>query len=247
MQIFASLFLLFLFFLAAPPKKVVLKLGTAKCYLNIYTKKRNGIPVIRLHDNEKTCIRAYLQLPASTPFNLYQLSQKGERLLEIRENHRTYVFDPNRMFSRRGITASLRNYNNHFPKKTIEKIFNFSRKVLTIANLNHSGKKVIAIHNNTNGHFSVRTFRHFARASLIYISPSKDPDDFFIVTRREYFIFFKKHHQNVVLQNNLTPDDGSLSVYCLKHHIGYVNVEAQSGHIQQQKKMLLLCKALFYK
>lgn len=46
---------------------------------------------------------------------------------------------------------------------------------------------------------------------------------------------------NVVLQANETmTDDGSLSVYCAKLGIPYVNVEAQYGHIWLQMYMLIL-------
>lgn len=44
---------------------------------------------------------------------------------------------------------------------------------------------------------------------------------------------------SVVLQNNQgAPDDGSLSVYCGRRGITYVNVEAQHGAQAEQKRML---------
>jgi hypothetical protein len=44
---------------------------------------------------------------------------------------------------------------------------------------------------------------------------------------------------NVVLQNNTTvEDDGSLSVYCGKNRISYINFESESGHFEEQIKMI---------
>lgn len=223
---------------------IVLKLGNAKCIIRIHKNEKNGIHVICLHGDENTCIQSFFDLPATNSFELYQLSQRGKRLLEFRERNKSYFFDPNRIFSRVGIIRTLKKYNSNYPKSLINKIQIFSSKVLAIVGIIHSSKHIIAIHNNTNKRFSVITFNHFSRAGKIFISPSKDPDDFFIVTRLIDFNFFKKHQENVVLQSKYARDDGSLSVYCQAHHIPYINVEAEYGHVQHQKNMLMLCEKL---
>ncbi len=239
----ASVFFIFFLDLFQLNKDILLRLGTTKCIIHVYEKRRNAITVIRLHGNENTCIRAFFDLPSHKPFVLYQLSQSGKRLLKYKERGRIYFFDPNRMFSKNGIGKTLKKYNRHYPKSLVNKIYLFSQKVLIIAEIKPS-KHVIAIHNNSNGKFSVKTYPQYSTISRVFISPSKDPDDFFIVTREVDFKFFKKHGENVVLQSKYARDDGSLSIYCQGHHIPYINVEAQYGHIQHQKKMLLLCEKL---
>jgi hypothetical protein len=212
--------------------------------MHIYNKRKGKIAVIRLHGNENTCVRAFFALPRKNNFVLYKLAQYGKRLLAFKIGKRIYSFDPNRMFSKRGISKTLKRYNGRYPHNLVNKILVFSRKILAIAGIEDSKKVIIAIHNNTNGKISARTFNHYSRASKIFIVKSIDPDDFFIVTRKAEFNFFKKHRQNVVLQSKFAEDDGSLSIYCQKRHIPYVNVEAQYGHLTQQKHMLLLCEKL---
>ena len=115
---------------------------------------------------------------------------------------------------------------------------------MEVTAIKNSSKYIIAIHNNTNGEFSAKSFNNYSHAAKVYISKSKDPDDFFIVTQLPDFIFFKRHNQNVVLQSKSAADDGSLSIYCQKNRIPYINVEAQYGHKKQQILMLLICQKL---
>lgn len=238
------LFTFIMLFAFKAPRPIVLKLGNAVCTVHVHKKGCNSATLIALHENENTCIRAFNALFNSSPFVLYSISQKGNRLLEFKEKNKIYYFDPNRIFSRRGIIKTLKKYNTSYPKKIINKIAKFSNKILEVTAIKNSTKHIIAIHNNTNGKFSAKSFNNYSRASKIYISKSKDPDDFFIVTQLPDFIFFKRHNQNVVLQSKSAADDGSLSIYCQKNRIPYINVEAQYGHKKQQILMLLLCKKL---
>lgn len=236
------------------PQPIVLKLGNAACTVDVHKKRlnlaklgANPTTLIALHENENTCISAFNALPNSSPFVLYSISQMGNRLLEFKEKNKIYYFDPNRIFSKTGIIKTLKKYNTSYPKKIINKIAEFSDKILEITAIKNSSKHIIAIHNNTNGKFSAKSFNYYSRASKIYISKSKDPDDFFIVTQLSDFIFFKSQNQNVVLQSKSAADDGSLSIYCQKNRISYINVEAQHGHKKQQILMLLLCEKFLLK
>lgn len=226
------------------PRPIVLKLGHAACTIHVHKKGGNLATLIALHNNENTCIRAFNALPHSLPFVLYSISQKSNRLLEFKEKNKIYYFDPNRIFSRRGIIKTLKKYNTSYPKKIINKIAKFSDKILEVTAIKNLSKYIIAIYNNTNGKFSAKSFNYYSQASKIYISKFKNSDDFFIVTQLSDFIFFKRHNQNVVFQSKSAADDGSLSIYCQKNRIPYINVEAQHGHKKQQILMLLLCKKL---
>jgi hypothetical protein len=45
---------------------------------------------------------------------------------------------------------------------------------------------------------------------------------------------------HIVLQDNTNvTDDGSLSVFCARGGIDYVNVEAEHGHLVRQLKMMI--------
>jgi len=104
MKAFSTLvFLIFIVSAFQPHKNIFFRLGRSKCHLHIYSQGGKCIPVIRLHGDENTCIHAFFNLPPKSPFTLYQLSQKGKRLLEFKEKNKIYFFDPNRMFSQTGI------------------------------------------------------------------------------------------------------------------------------------------------
>ncbi len=77
-------------------------------------------------------------------------------------------------------------------------------------------------------------------AEDVFIRDGSDPDDFFFVTERVVFDAIKRRGHNVVLQDNRrVTDDGSLSVYCGKANVRYVNVEAEHGHLKEQTQMIL--------
>jgi hypothetical protein len=236
-----TFFMLFAFNIRQP---MVLKLGTAICTINVRHKGESLATLIALHENEKTCIRAFDALPTSSNFILYSLTQKGNRLLEMKDNNRIYYFDPNRIFSRVGIIKTLKKYNTSYPLKIINKIAAFSNKLLKVTTIKNSSKYIIALHNNTNGKFSAKSFNHYSHASKVYLSKGKYPDDFLIVTQLPDFIFFKSQNQNVVFQSKSAEDDGSLSIYCQKNRIPYINVEARIGHKKQQIDMLISCEKL---
>jgi hypothetical protein len=235
------LFILNIFIGFREPKSVVLKLGNTACKILVHKKAGNVATLIALHENENTCLRAFNAISKSSAFVLYSISQKGNRLLEFKEKNKVYHFDPNRIFSRTGIIKTLKKYNTSYPKNIINKIVAFSNKILEVTTIKNSSKYVIGIHNNTNGNFSAKSFNYYSRAAKIYISKTRDPDDFFLVTQLSDFIFFKSKNQNVVFQSEAAADDGSLSIYCQKNRIPYINVEAQFGHKKQQIRMLLLC------
>ena len=111
----------------------------------------------------------------------------------------------------------------------------------------------MAVHNNTEGGLSIHSYAaggsDSSAAADVAINAAEDPDDFFYVTGRGHFEQLKALGYNVVLQaNGSVPDDGSLSVFCDRNKIVYVNVEAQHGHGAKQAQMLLdVAKVLAHK
>lgn len=228
-------------------KNVVFKLGDASCTVLIYEKKKSIANLIALHGNESTCIKSFLALPNQCPFVLYELQQLGTRLLKYNYNNKCYYFDPNRMFSKKGIINTLKKNNKFYPSAIAIKIKYFTDSLLHILIPQNPATYIIATHNNTDGGFSVKSYLNSPNAAQVYVCKSEDPDDFFIVTKVADFSFFKSKFQNVVLQSKLAKDDGSLSIYCQAKNIPYINIEAQDGHIKKQTEMLLLCQQLLLK
>ena len=103
---------------------------------------------------------------------------------------------------------------------------------------------MIALHNNSEGQYSALSYEKGAiygsDAAAVFIADGTDPDDFFFVTETAVFDAIRGRGYNVVLQDNRrVSDDGSLSVYCGRAGVRYINVEAQHGHLEQQVAMLL--------
>ena len=101
---------------------------------------------------------------------------------------------------------------------------------------------IVAVHNNLDeGDLTIKTLGMLSKQELtdVFVNPERDIDDFFYVTTRRDFEFFKAKNFNVVLQNNETvTDDGSLSVYCGKQKMRYINIETEHGHLLEQIEML---------
>lgn len=223
-------------------KNILFQLGDARCTIHIIEKKKPIANLIVLHGNETTCIKSFLALPDSCAFELFEIKQEGNRLLKYDYNNGSYYFDPNRMFSKKGIINTLRKNNKSYVADIVIKIKYFADSLLHILTPRNSSEYIIAMHNNTNGNFSVKSYSKSSDAAQVYICKSEDPDDFFIVTKIADFSFFKSQFQNVVLQSKVAKDDGSLSIYCEGKNIPYINIEAEDGHLKKQTEMLLLCQ-----
>ena len=222
-----------------------LKLGDSTCLISITKKsKQNYIGIISLHENESTSKDAYNLLPVNSPFFLIQIIQNKNRLLRYDFNKKHYFFDPNRIFSKRGIRYTLEKYNKTYPNELVDKIQSFSDSLLLLIIPKNQNRRTISIHNNTDGNYSISTYEKSINAKNIFISSKSDPDDFYLVTSFSDFEFFKKSNYNVVLQSKNAEDDGSLSIYCQKHDISYINIESQNGHQKKQFEMLKLCSTL---
>lgn len=83
--------------------------------------------------------------------------------------------------------------------------------------------------------------------SDIYINPRHALSDFVVVTDFCHFEEAFAHRCNAVLQHHNPPDDGSLSVWAARQHIGYINVEAKRGNLTEQLFLLELIPRLLRK
>lgn len=216
--------------------------GDTKLQLEFKTKEENSSMIfINLHDDENTCIDAFSEWYDDCGGTYFHLINRGERNVVFTVSGHEGEFDPNGIFSSQGIERQLKK-NNCFNPKSEAAVKKFSEDFLELLDLN-SHDFVISLHNNSDGNFSVHSY--IADTSRLYdalefnLSRSQDEDDFFIVTERKFFEPLKRNDFNVVLLNPASPeDDGSLSDYCNKHGIDYINVEAQDGHLEEQKAMI---------
>jgi hypothetical protein len=99
------------------------------------------------------------------------------------------------------------------------------------------------LHNNTDGLFSVNDYfpgkQRAGDASLVYKGPEQDPDNFFLTTDSLLFPRLANQKYNAILQDNENcREDGSLSVYCGKSGIRYVNLETEHGKTTEYAQMI---------
>ncbi len=226
-----------------PPtgKVLPLKLGTTTVDLVIYGTQPRPWVLFNMHDDENTAVEAGLAVLDSVGGLLATLKHNGKRLIEFQLNDSTFVIDPNRIYTDAGIRATLDKYSQYSPTAHQE-VQKFARAVLTALHLD-SLAWVITLHNNGEGEYSVNSYlpggEYATDAHAAYRNPKMDGDDFYFVTDSSLFEVLKSRQWNVVLQDNAAvTDDGSLSVYCGRLGIPYVNVEAQHGHLQTQKRMI---------
>nr|MBA2745112.1 hypothetical protein [Flavisolibacter sp.] len=146
-----------------------------------------------------------------------------------------YAFDPNRIFSSPGIKKTLEE-NGQYDEAVEEEVNRFADSLLSMLR----DKVIVALHNNSNGRYSVRKYLDDLKsnAAAVHINEVMDEDDFIYTTSNELFIALRHLNINVVLQDHeQVEDDGSLSVYCGRNQIVYVNVETEHGHEEEQYRL----------
>ena len=99
------------------------------------------------------------------------------------------------------------------------------------------------MHNNTPDLFSVTEYAPGNKRSVdskkVYINTEQDADDFFLTTDNNLYEKLADKGFNTILQDNKNcTEDGSLSVYCGKKNIRYVNCETEHGKTEQYYEMI---------
>jgi len=239
---------------AYPLKKMEIKvpfLRNKTVYLSHFYQNNDDPEIVcfALHNNEETAMAAAKVLVAEQGGRIFRLDNAKQRLLEFWYGGRRYRVDPNRIFTPLGLKQNIRYYNKRSSQRAYNNLRVLARRLLRQYPLKQAWA-VLGLHNNSDRDYSIISYKKGYRlgreAALIYIAPGQDKDDFYLVTTRRLFEYFKSKGFNVVLQHNKrVADDGSLAVYCARYGIPYINVEAQYGHEEQQRKMLEAVYALY--
>lgn len=195
---------------------------------------------VNVHENESTSVHAFLSSSHTANNRLLYLHQYGNRnIASSFDGVDTFYFDPNRIFTPDGIIKTL-TANSHYSDTAAI----YAKRVAdSILQWLLPAKCIIALHNNTNGNYSLQSFKKRGGsandAARVFLNPQMDTDDFIFTNNDDLFKWLKKNKVNAVLQNNSgVSDDGSLSVYYKNMQVLYINIEAEHGHIAEQKKMI---------
>ncbi len=196
---------------------------------------------INLHDDEQSSVEAARSLLKTEGGLLIKFENNHNRNIRFRLKGKYYTFDPNRMFSREGITQTLTHFRRISPD-AIKEIEKLAQRILQFIPENPSC--VIALHNNTEGRFGVNSYLSGEPISInakkVFENPEQDPDDIFFTTDSILYQRLSRQKFNTIWQDNENARrDGSLSVYCGERNIRYVNCETQHGKTSQYFEMLL--------
>ncbi len=242
------LFLLLLVKLAAAQVAIrTCTLGDSSLQLHqtFFSPAHEGIYFINLHSNETTSIGAATEYLQKQGGSLLQLLHGEVRYVSFGFNNMHHKVDPNRIFTSAGIKHTLKK-NGAYSTEAEKETQKFADSILAL--MAHP-KLIIAMHNNTNNEFSVLSYtkggNEAINAADVYVNTKMDADDFVYTTEQKVFSYLKQQKINAVLQKAKGfNDEGSLSIYCSRKHIPYINVEAQEGHMEQQLQMLNALKGI---
>lgn len=200
---------------------------------------------INLHDDEMTAVKAARAVLEEQGGLLIKIENNAQRNISFSFKGVVYSFDPNRIFSRTGILLTLKAKGKINPLAVIE-VEKFAAHLLEL--IPDSISCLVALHNNTDGDFSVRTYLPGGirqnDASQVYADDWQDIDDIALTTDQVIYNKMAAFGYNSILQDNVKVfKDGSLSVYYGEKNRRYINIETQHGKTVQYRDML---KKLLY-
>jgi hypothetical protein len=202
--------------------------------------ERTGIVFINLHDDETTSVDAARRILEQEGGLLIEVENNLQRNIRFRLGRTSYTVDPNSIFSREGIEKSL-DLLGKVSEKAITEVEKFGQRILQL--IPEETNCIIALHNNTPDRFTALEYaagnKRTKDSKKVYINPEQDADDFFLTTDAVLYELLADKKFNTVLQDNKhCVDDGSLSVYCGKNNIRYVNCETEHGKTEQYYLMM---------
>jgi hypothetical protein len=231
-----SLIIMLITFAAAQPcsaREYPVRLGDTTVTI-VQERFGKGKAFIHVHENETTALQAARTFIKEHGGSLITLKHGGERNVSFTLHHQRYEFDPNRIFTNRGIYKTLNAYGPY--SKAAH--FVVKRFATHIMHLLPKGK-IIAVHNNDS--FSLHDYlpgQNLAQdARGLHYNHHQHFRNFFIVTQKQDFVRLKSQQFNSIWQAKSAEDDGSLSIRLSKHK--YVNVEAGYDQLEKQISMLL--------
>ena len=199
---------------------------------------RANLVFINLHDDEITSVDAAKRILQEHGGMLIEVENNSQRNISFRLDRYFYKVDPNRIFSREGIKKSLEQLGRS-SAKAIDEVEKLGQRLLQL--LPDEAEGIIALHNNTPNLFSITEYEPGNKRSVdskkVYINAEQDTDDFFLTTNKDLYEKLADKGFNTILQDNKNcTEDGSLSVYCGKKNIRYVNCETEHGKMHSIMK-----------
>jgi hypothetical protein len=189
---------------------------------------------LRIHGTEETA-RQVLERHMETHEGTAYVVESSTRVVPVE----SLKLDPNRMFSRAGAGANLKQLNVDAAPPQVDRalrVLDRGREKLLRAFTPPRDGIMIALHNNGSGYSVMTEVPISDQASL---REPGNPHAFFLCTDPRDFEVLKTSPYNVVLQQRApTQDDGSLSRQAAARGFRYVNLEVAAGQAERQREML---------
>jgi len=209
-------------------------IALAGARFRILRNGRSARRYLRIHGNEESA-RRVLERHMETHEGIAYIVESRTRLVKVN----SLVLDPNRMFSRVGAEANLREGNPEAGEEELRAalhVLDRGREHLVRALTPPEGGVTIALHNNSAGYSVADEVPISERTSL---REPGDPHAFFLCTDPRDFEVVRTSPYNVVLQQHgPKEDDGSLSRLAAARGFRYVNLEVAHGGDERQRDML---------
>jgi hypothetical protein len=223
-------------------KIIYYQLGDTRVPIHVKTYgDRQDLVFVNLHDNEFTSVEGAMPVIEEKGGTFIRIENNRDRVISFRFRGNSYSFDPNRMFSDTGISETMKE-QSRFNEAAAEEVKKFSERFLGL--IPREAKYLIALHNNTDGGFSVLSYMQGGEyqhdAKKVYRNPSEDPDDLVYTTNEKVYKNSVKFGFNSVLQHKKPTPDGSLSVWAGENDWKYINLETEHGKVLKYREMLLL-------
>jgi hypothetical protein len=201
--------------------------------------EKGEVIVLNVHEDEVTSIETLFAHSSLTPFDFFYLKHKGARRIQFDLDEEIFSFDPNRIFTKKGRKMTLKEGGN-YSKKARKEAKKFAKEICKRID---GFSVVIALHNNSDVNYTIKSYlpsgEEAQNTKAIHINPSAIADDFIYTTEYNFFEQYSALDINVILQDNKRyVNDGSLSVYCGKRGIPYINIETEIGHFEAQMTLL---------
>jgi hypothetical protein len=229
-----------------PPAVIEVPLADTFVVFHWHHPENHRLMFLVIHDDENTSTRVAYAAMDDFGASLLELKNDGKYHYTLLYDSSAYVFNPNRIFSLNGIEGTLSQMGPCSPE-VVGHIDRFAN--LVAGAFFYLPEFIVALHNNRNGGFSIESYLSdtllMPVAERVAVHAGRDPDDFFYVTDPVHFDLLSEQGFNVVLQaRSPFADDGSMSVWCARMGIPYINIEAEHGRDEEQRLMLEAVRSL---
>jgi len=202
--------------------------------------EKTDVVFINLHDDEITSVDAAKRVLEEYGGLLIEVENNAQRNIRFKLGSYFFKVDPNTIFSEEGIKKSLEQLGRT-SVKAVDEVEKLGQRIIQL--IPEETSCIISLHNNTPEFFSVTEYAAGNKRSVdskkVYINIEQDADDFFLTTDNNLYEKLADKGFNTILQNNKnSTEDGSLSVYCGRKNIRYVNCETEHGKTGQYYEMM---------